>query len=92
MDYLERAQAMRAQLIATRRDLHQHPELFFQEIRTAKKITAQLDELGIEYTTGAAKTGVVAHLGEGAPVIALRADMDALPIQEINDADRKSVV
>jgi len=90
MDYLERAQAMRAQLIATRRDLHQHPELFFQEIRTAKKITAQLDELGIEYTTGVAKTGVVAHLGEGAPVIALRADMDALPIQEINDAPYKS--
>lgn len=89
-DYLERAQQMRDQLIATRRDLHQHPELYFQEIRTARKITEHLDGLGIEYTTGVAKTGVVAHLGEGAPVIALRADMDALPIQEINDVAYKS--
>lgn len=89
-DYLERAQALRDQLIAMRRDLHQHPELYFQEIRTAKKITEQLDALGIEYTTGVAKTGVIAHLGEGAPVIALRADMDALPIQEINVVPYKS--
>ncbi len=90
-DYLERAQALREHLIALRRDLHQHPELFFQEIRTARKITEHLDELGIEYTTGVAKTGVVAHLGEGAPVIALRADMDALPIHEANDVAYKSV-
>ncbi len=89
-DYLERAQAMREQLVATRRDLHRHPELYFQEIRTAKKITEHLDALGIEYTTGVAKTGVVAHLGEGAPVIALRADMDALPIEEINEVAYKS--
>lgn len=89
-EYLSRAQDMRELLIATRRDLHQHPELFFQEIRTAKKITEHLDTLGIEYTTGVAKTGVVAHLGEGAPVIALRADMDALPIQEINTVPYKS--
>ncbi|MBI4674635.1 MAG: amidohydrolase [Chloroflexi bacterium] len=90
-DYLERAQQLREQLIATRRDLHQYPELFFQEIRTARKITEHLDGLGIEYTTGVAKTGVVAHLGEGAPVIALRADMDALPIHEANDVEYKSV-
>lgn len=90
-DYLERAQALREQLVATRRDLHQHPELYFQEIRTARKITEHLDELGIEYATGIAKTGVVGHLGDGAPVIALRADMDALPIHEANDAEYKSV-
>lgn len=89
-EYPERAQALREQLIAVRRDLHQHPELFFQEIRTARKITEHLDTLGIEYTTGVAKTGVVAHLGEGAPLIALRADMDALPIQEINTVPYKS--
>jgi amidohydrolase len=89
-DYLERAAEMREQLVATRRDLHQHPELYFQEIRTAKKIGEQLDELGIEYTPGVAKTGIVAHLGEGAPVIALRADMDALPIYEINEVAYKS--
>lgn len=90
-DYLERAGDMREQLVATRRDLHQHPELYFQEIRTAKKIAEQLDELGIEYTPGVAKTGIVAHLGEGLPVIALRADMDALPILEANEVEYKSL-
>jgi amidohydrolase len=89
-DYVERARAMREKLTATRRDLHQHPELAFQEVRTARKITEHLDTLGIEYATGVAKTGVVAHLGEGAPVIALRADMDALPIDEANDVEYKS--
>ena len=89
-NYLARAQEMREQLVATRRDLHQHPELFFQEIRTAKKIAEHLDSLGIEYTPGVAKTGIVAHLGEGAPVIALRADMDALPILEANEVEYKS--
>lgn len=89
-DYIERAQAMRDQLVATRRDLHEHPELYFQEIRTAQKITEHLDGLGIEYAVGIAKTGVVAHLGEGAPVIALRADMDALPVFEANDVEYKS--
>src|SRR6476469_8445554 len=89
-NYLERAQEMRDQLIATRRDLHEHPELFVQETRTAKKITEHLDGLGIEYAVGIAKTGVVAHLGDGAPVIALRADMDALPILESNEVEYKS--
>lgn len=89
-NYIERAQALRDQLVATRRDLHQHPELYFQEIRTAQKITEHLDGLGIEYAVGVAKTGVVAHLGEGSPVIALRADMDALPILEANDVEYKS--
>lgn len=88
--YVERAQEMRDQLVAIRRDLHQHPELYFQEVRTAHKIADHLDELGIEYTPGVAKTGVVAHLGEGLPVIALRADMDALPILEANDVVYKS--
>lgn len=89
-NYLERAQEMRDQLTATRRDLHQHPELFFQEKRTAKKITEHLDSLGIEYAVGIAKTGVVAHLGDGAPFVALRADMDALPIDEANEVEYKS--
>lgn len=88
--YVERAQALNEQLVAMRRDLHQHPELFFQEIRTAKKIADHLAQLGIEYTPGVAKTGVVAHLGDGAPVIALRADMDALPIVEANEVEYKS--
>lgn len=88
---LERAQALGPKLVALRRDLHMHPELSFQEVRTAKQVTHVLDELGIEYTAGIAKTGVVAQLGEGSPVVALRADMDALPIREANDVPYRSV-
>src|SRR5512143_65832 len=89
--YLERAKAMQDRLVAIRRDLHMHPELSFNEVRTAKKVTENLDELGIEYTTGVAKTGVVGHLGDGGPVVALRADMDALPIVEANDVPYRSL-
>ncbi len=89
-NYIERAEAMKEKLVAIRRDLHEHPELAFQEVRTAKQVAKTLDELGIEYTAGVAKTGVVGHLGEGSPVIALRADMDALPILEANEVEYKS--
>ncbi len=89
-DYLERANALKGKLIAMRRDLHMHPELSFKEVRTAKQVAKTLDELGIEYTAGVAKTGVVGHLGEGGPVIALRADMDALPILETNEVSYRS--
>lgn len=89
-NYLERAAALQPQLVAFRRDIHRHPELGFQEVRTAQQITRFFDELGIEYTPGVAKTGVVGHLGEGSPTIALRADMDALPIVEANEVEYKS--
>lgn len=76
-----------------RRDMHQHPELSFQEKRTASIITTLLDQLGIPYTTGWAGHGVVAtidgHLD--GPTIMLRADMDALPIHEINEVPYKSI-
>lgn len=64
-------------------DLHQNPELSFQEVRTAGVISAKLTELGIEHETGIGKTGVAAVIrnGEG-PVVWLRADMDALPVPE----------
>ncbi|MDE3091552.1 MAG: amidohydrolase [Chloroflexota bacterium] len=81
---------MKDKLIAIRRDLHEHPELAFQEVRTAQRVAETLHDLGIEYETGAAKTGVVAYLGEGEPRLALRADMDALPILEANDVAYKS--
>ncbi len=90
MTYLDRAQALKDKLIAIRRDLHEHPELAFQEVRTAQRVAETLHDLGIEYATGVAKTGVVAYLGEGEPRIALRADMDALPILEANDVAYKS--
>ncbi len=90
MSYLDRAQELKAKLIAIRRDLHMHPELAFQEVRTAQRVSEALHELGIEHETGIAKTGVVALLGEGEPRVALRADMDALPILEANEVEYKS--
>ena len=72
------------QVIAWRRDIHEHPELGNNEIRTSGIVAKYLASLGIEVTTGVAKTGVVGVLrgGKPGPVIALRADMDALPITE----------
>ena len=71
-------------LIAIRRDLHAHPELAFEEIRTAGKVAAELARLGIAHRTGVGRTGVVGLIegGRPGPVLAIRADMDALPIQE----------
>jgi amidohydrolase len=82
------AEALRAQLIAWRRDLHQHPELGFEVTRTAGIVARTLGELGYEVRTGVGRSGVVAllHGGLPGPTVMLRADMDALPIQEINDA------
>ncbi len=82
---LEQAQEMQPQITAWRRDIHIHPELSFQEFRTARLVVDTLNAMGIEVTTGVGKTGVVARIGEGHPVIGIRADMDALPIQEAND-------
>ena len=71
-------------IVALRRDLHRHPELAWNETRTAAKVCETLDALGIRYRSGVAGTGVVADLegAAGAPLVALRADMDALPITE----------
>ena len=79
---LDRAQAIAAQITAWRRHIHQHPETSFQETETARYVAAALRAMGIEVQTGVGRTGVVGRLGHGKPVIALRADMDALPIQE----------
>ncbi|WP_400193083.1 amidohydrolase [Hymenobacter sp. B81] len=72
------------QVIAWRRDLHEHPELGNRETRTAALVAAELRRLGLEVQTGVAKTGVVGILrgGKPGPVVALRADMDALPVTE----------
>ena len=70
-------------LLALYRDLHQHPELSFQEVRTAARLADEMRGLGFEVTTGVGKTGVVAVMKNGAgPVVMIRADMDALPVTE----------
>lgn len=87
-----KAQAQFEYTRALRRDLHRHPELGFQEVRTAGIVARELSALGLEVTTGIAETGVVALL-EGArpgPVVLLRFDMDALPIQEATGAEYAS--
>ena len=74
-------------MVALRRDLHEHPELAFEEVRTSGLVAQRLRSLGLEVQTGVAKTGVVGLLrggagNPGAKTIAIRADMDALPIHE----------
>src|SRR5882724_2487435 len=78
----QRAAAIESKLIAWRRDIHEHPELGEQETRTSALVAAHLTSLGLEVKTGVGQTGVVAVLkgGKPGPVVALRADMDALPV------------
>lgn len=87
---LEHARAIEDLLIAWRRDIHMHPELSFQEYRTARKVADTLRDMGLEVETGVGKTGVVARIGEGRPAIGIRADMDALPLDELNEVPYKS--
>ncbi len=83
-------------LIATRRDFHEHPELAFEEIRTSEIVAQRLRTLGLEVETGIAKTAVVGLLrGEKSgsakdKTLAIRADMDALPIYELNEVEYRS--
>ena len=86
MDIVERLRAFHDELTATRRDIHAHPELGFEEERTSDLVAEQLAELGIEVHRGIGKTGVVGRLrvGNSPRAIGLRADMDCLPIPESN--------
>src|SRR3954454_3759790 len=80
----QQARAQEAKVIAWRRDIHAHPELGNQEQRTSALVAEHLRTLGLEVRTGVARTGVVGILRGGRPgrVVALRADMDALPVKE----------
>jgi amidohydrolase len=87
------AESLRGQLVAQRRDLHMHPELSNREERTSRVVAERLRALGLtDVKTGVGRHGVTALLvgGSPGPVVAVRADMDALPIQEANDKPYKS--
>jgi amidohydrolase len=84
MTFLEKALEIKAETIERRRDLHRHPELGLEETRTAGIVAETLESLGLEVSTGVGVTGVVGmlHGAQESPVLLLRFDMDALPIQE----------
>lgn len=90
----QKAKAIEKKLVEWRRDFHQHPELGNREFKTAEKVANHLKQLGIEVQTGIAHTGVVGLLkgGKPGPVVALRADMDGLPVIERVDVPFKSAV
>lgn len=82
-----------ADLVAFRRDLHRHPELRFEERRTGERVAARLVAAGIEVLTGQAETGVVGRFGnpDWGPRVLVRADMDALPTEDLKDVPYRSV-
>jgi amidohydrolase len=82
---LKQAHAISEELIEWRRDFHMHPEIGFELHRTSKIVADELEKMGYRVRRGVGKTGVVAEIGEGGKVIAIRADMDALPILEQNE-------
>ncbi len=87
-ELLQRAKDIHEQIRSWRREIHRHPELTFTEHRTAGMVNSVLTGIGIETETEVAKTGVVGHIKGGkGPTVGLRADMDALPIQEINGSE-----
>ena len=91
-DILAAAREILPWMTDIRRDLHQHHELGLEEHRTAGRVQAQLDELGIEHVDGLADTGVLGLIRgrEDGPVVALRADLDALPLQDAKDVAYRS--
>ncbi len=81
---LNKAKTITDQLTSWRREFHQYPELGFREKRTSARVAELMKGLGYRVRTGVGRTGVVADLGEGPPLVGIRADMDALPIPEAN--------
>lgn len=88
---LDEAKGMSTWLTQVRRELHQIPELMFEEYNTSAKIRQHLDQMGIPYKHPYAETGVVGRVGSGKPIVALRADMDALPIHEPEGLEFRSL-
>jgi amidohydrolase len=89
---IEKARAISPQLSLWRRDFHKNPELGFHEERTAFTVGSILEGIGCRVKRGIGRTGILADLGSGDPCIAIRADMDALPIQELTSAEYASLI
>jgi amidohydrolase len=89
---LDQAKKLQDKLVAYRHDFHKNPEVGFNEFRTSAKVSETLTSLGCRVRRNVGKTGIVAELGEGQPVIAIRADMDALPLQEDNQVEYASQI
>jgi IAA-amino acid hydrolase len=77
-------------LVTVRREFHQFPELMFEEHKTSEHIRSLLKDMDVQVSYPFAKTGVVGRIGNGKPVVALRADIDALPVQEPEGVDYRS--
>jgi len=94
VDFLGEAKQIEPEMIRTRRALHQHPELAYHEVETSKLVAERLESLGIEVRRGVGGTGVLGVLrgARTGRVVALRADMDGLPVQEASDVDFRSKV
>jgi amidohydrolase len=87
---LNRAKELQTKLTNYRHDFHQYPEVGFQEFRTSTKVAHILSSLNCRVRRNVGKTGVVGELGQGLPIVAIRADMDALPLQEDNQTEYAS--
>lgn len=87
---LDKAKAIQEQLVSWRREFHMYPELGFQEVRTSGRVAEILEGMGYRVRRGVGRTGIVAETGSGKPAFAIRADMDALPLQENNTVDYAS--
>ncbi len=89
---LNRAKELQTKMVNYRHDIHQFPEVGFHELRTSAKVAEVLSSLGCRVRKNVGRTGVVGELGEGLPIVAIRADMDALPIQEDNQTEYASKI
>ena len=93
MKTIPEIESFRDELVHYRRDIHAHPELAYQETRTAALVADRLHDWGLDVHTGMAKTAVIGTLSRGTgPIVGLRADMDALPILEANEFEYRSTV